>query len=74
VDAEHASLADDGEVLRVASAGAPRTVPAVPKGARYRSFMADSLARLARGEPPVVSLQDFARASGLADAAYALNG
>ena len=75
VDAAQASLADEGDVLRVASArAAPEVVPAMPTGDRYRGFMADTLARLAEGRPPAVSLRDFARASALADAAYAMAG
>ena len=72
IDAPGASLADDGETLHVATpAGPNQTLPGVAKGGRYRAFMADTLARQATGRPPAVSLDDFARASTLVDAAYA---
>ncbi len=75
VDAPSVSLADDGEALQVATTdAAPQKLSTVAKGGRYRAFMADTLARCADGRPPLVSLDDFARASELADAAYAMAG
>ena len=73
VDAADASLADNGATLTVATPGAPpRVQPVVPTGRRYAAFMADALARVRDGRPPVVSLDDFRRAMALADQAYAM--
>lgn len=73
VDAARASLVDDGAGFTVATPDAPpRTQPAVPIARRYDAFMADALARVRSGRPPIVSLEDFRRAMALADAAYAM--
>jgi len=73
LDAADASLADNGATLTVATREAPpRVQPVVPTGRRYAAFMADTLARLRDGRPPVVSLEDFRRAMALADCAYAM--
>ena len=73
VDAAQASLADNGATLTVATPAAPpRVEQVVPTGRRYAAFMADALARVRDGRPPVVSLDDFARAMALCDQAYAM--
>ena len=73
VDAADASLSDNGAALTVATRQAPpRVSPVVATGRRYAAFMADALARVRDGRPPVVSLDDFRRAMALADRAYAM--
>ena len=72
VNAERVAIADTG--TRVISTpdratGAPAYVPS---SRRYSAFMADTLARVADGRPPRVSLGAFARATDLVDRAYRL--
>ncbi len=73
IDAQRATLVDNGATLTVATPDAPpRTEPAVPMGKRYAAFMEDVLARVRDGRPPAVTLDDFRRAMALADRAYAM--
>jgi len=73
IDAERATLVDDGANFLVATPDAPpRIEPAVPTGQRYAAFMADVLARVRGGRPPAVTLDDFRLAMALADRAYAM--
>ena len=46
----------------------------VPSNRRYSAFVADTLARLAAGQPPAVSLAKYARATALVDQAYRMVG
>jgi predicted dehydrogenase len=71
IDAAGASLVDDGERCSEATADGTVVRPSLPQGRRYAAFMADALARLAAGRPPLVPLADFARAMAVVDAAYA---
>ena len=73
LDAERATLVDDGAKLTVITPAAPtRSIPGVPTGERYKAFMADVLTRVGEGRPPAVTLDDFRRAMALADRAYAM--
>jgi predicted dehydrogenase len=71
IDAAQASLGDEGESVTVSTPdGPPVSLPGMPVGRRYAAFMADTLARIRDGRPPLVSLADFHTAMALADEAY----
>lgn len=51
-------------------ASGPKEVSPLPPALRYRAFMADTLARLRGGRPPVVTLDDYVAAMRLIDDIY----
>jgi predicted dehydrogenase len=71
MNAAHGALVDTGSKL-VAVPDRIVDVAYVPSNRRYGAFMADTLARVAAGRPPAVSLVEFARATELVDRAYSL--
>lgn len=75
VDAQGASLADDGTQFTLATtAEAAVSTLCLPGSQRYAAFMADTLARGAAGRPPLVDLAAFAAAMRLTDDAYRMGG
>ena len=69
INARHAALVDNGTRL-IAVPDRVLETAFVPSSRRYSRFVADTLARLAAGRPPAVSLAEFARATELVDQAY----
>jgi hypothetical protein len=70
INGEHGALVDDGTTL---IAVPPRSLARdayVPSDQRYSTFVADTLARVAAGRPPLVSLREFAAATALVDQCY----
>lgn len=70
INGEHGALVDDGTKL---IAMPPRSLDEtvyVPANQRYGTFVADTLARIAAGQPPLVSLREFAAATALVDQCY----
>lgn len=65
---------DDGTTSRVTTLEGTRTLEHVPQGARYRAFMADTLACLREGRAPSAGFEDYLRAMRLVDAIYAEAG
>lgn len=72
VSAGNAYLVDRGESCSVATLddGALRALAPIPPALRYRAFMADALARIARGDRPAVGIDDYFNAMALIDRAY----
>lgn len=72
VAAAGATLIDRGDACSVATLddGATRMLEPVPAGARYRAFMADTLARLRRGAAPLAGFDDYLRAMRVVDRIY----
>jgi predicted dehydrogenase len=70
INAERGALVDTGSRLIAVPDRQPAGSAYVPSSRRYSAFVADTLARLAAGRPPTVSLKEFARATELIDQAY----
>jgi hypothetical protein len=70
INAQHAALVDSGTQLIAVPDRALDPAAYVPSSQRYSRFVADTLACLAAGRPPAVSLTEFARATELIDQAY----
>jgi hypothetical protein len=70
INAERGALVDNGARLIAVPDRQPAETAYVPSSRRYSAFVADTLARLAAGRPPAVSLKEFARATELIDQAY----
>jgi predicted dehydrogenase len=72
VSARNAYLIDRGDACRVATLddGQVRNLAPVPPADRYKTFMADTLNRLARGAAPAVGIADYLQAMRLIDRAY----
>lgn len=69
-----AYLVDRGDcAFRIGADGQHALAP-LPAADRYRAFMADTLARLNDGRPPLVGLSDYVAAMEVIDRAYALAG
>jgi predicted dehydrogenase len=68
----NAYLVDLGETAHAATLDdeGRRVLEARPPSIRYNLFMADTLARLRAGRPPLVGLDDYVRAMRLIDQAY----
>lgn len=73
VSTTNAYLVDQNQRLRILTLDDESdTTVSIPSVAdRYDQFMADTLHRLRTGEPPVISIHDYARASRLIDTIYA---
>jgi predicted dehydrogenase len=69
---DRAVLLDQGDRASAIVLGEPRR-PLVPEptSTRYRLFAVDTLARLAAGRPPAITLKDYLASMRLIDAAYA---
>jgi predicted dehydrogenase len=65
-------LIDHGSRVRSFGPGnkGPEELPPPPPGSRYRAFMADTVQRLASGQPPLVTLDDYVAAMKLIDDIY----
>jgi predicted dehydrogenase len=74
INASHGALVDTGMRLVAVPDRALDPTAYVPSDRRYSRFVADTLARVAAGRPPSVSLAQFARATELVDQAYQLVG
>lgn len=74
VSTTNAYLVDQNQRLRILTLDDESdTTIAIPSVAdRYDQYMADTLHRLRSGEPPVISIHDYARASILIDTIYAV--
>lgn len=72
VSTKNAYLVDQNQRLRILTLDdeSDTTVEIPSVADRYDQFMADTIHRLRSGEPPVISLHDYARASLLIDTIY----
>jgi predicted dehydrogenase len=70
INGEHGALVDDGNRLVAVPPDSLDRVAYVPSDQRYSAFVADTLARVAAGRPPLVSLHEFASATALVDQCY----
>lgn len=72
VSSANAYLVDRGDHCSTTTLddAAVRGEPPLLPGERYKAFMADTLARLARGAAPLVGIEDYWRAMTLIDEAY----
>lgn len=72
---DRAVLLDQGDRASAIVLGEERRALAPePTATRYRLFAADTLARLAAGRPPAITLDDYLASMRLIDAAYAKAG
>jgi len=74
INAARGALVDTGTGLHAVPARDMGRAAYVPSSQRYSAFVADTLARMRAGRPPAVGLDEFARATGLIDAAYRAAG
>jgi predicted dehydrogenase len=70
INGERGALVDDGTKLIAVPPRALDETVYVPSNRRYSIFVADTLARVAAGRPPLVSLREFAAATALVDQCY----
>ncbi len=70
ISGEHAAFVDDGNRLIAVPPRSLDRVAYVPSDQRYSAFVADTLARVATGRPPLVPLHEFAAATALVDQCY----
>jgi predicted dehydrogenase len=66
-----AAAIDHGNSCTITTTQSSTPLTPLPPALRYRAFMADTLARLAIGRPPLVGFPDYVAAMHLADRIYA---